>query len=777
MSTSSASVPASTELDDHLSPHPLLNTDLEEESLTTTLLPPSCAHSSPPPSSAQSVWSCRLCVLLALLLLSAVALSALLTAAALGQPLALRQRPQLRSSGASPICVSPFPPSDYVGSAPLVEHWRLCPLPHSFPARSPSAPPLSANPTASLSSITSAYPRIFLLDPSRAVVYVIAVYEAGYDAGKGRWTAVCIVYQVDAVDGDWRFSGEVEALPMVDSAFLHSVARFLVCSDSVTGISSPAEMTLSYHFVHLHCPFAGRPHAPQHQLQYSQQQASSAHNLSSLSSYPQRAELRFHHPLFAAAQLSASNGWQMKPVVEQLHRLTELMRKDGTEEDWLQLQTLPRFPPPSTLSLNVCLACVPPVDVTHCTAPLLNDRYVDQVHSQIQYHTALGVQRFVVYDRWGEYEEVLSPYIQSGLVEYIPVPLPFRNALEANAVPNSNEFFHWRNYFDQETALEACRLRNVGSTSWLLYKDFDEWITFPRNSSFIRENRVARCFSADWRPSPPALQRVTGSEKYVHVTVAVPAPQAGNRSESVFDKPTSLYSHYTHNSTEIFMLKHQSDGGLYREHECASPLLAYLTAVTDVRLLQQVTHVPFSALPTAHRSTDGLLPAALPCDSTADGTTILLSQHLKEAYRWQWIGVCDVNMIGPEETDFSGRAGSANSSITRPSLMLDRWLQQAPFSPRRQQRQKLKWFARPTVGTLFNHFVADMDRIHRAGPGFSQEAIRQNSPDMRPCDEVHFKHFKNFPTVRESVDPNASYEVDKQLAEYHHRLIDTAEQR
>ncbi len=80
----------------------------------------------------------------------------------------------------------------------------------------------------------------------------------------------------------------------------------------------------------------------------------------------------------------------------------------------------------------------------------------------IEYHHLLGVSRFYLYNNnsTDNYQEVLQPYIETGLVQLTEWPTPFRG-----------DFPH-----DQETAYNDCIAKVRDKTRWLAIIDIDEFI-------------------------------------------------------------------------------------------------------------------------------------------------------------------------------------------------------------------------------------------------------------------------------------------------------------
>jgi hypothetical protein len=88
----------------------------------------------------------------------------------------------------------------------------------------------------------------------------------------------------------------------------------------------------------------------------------------------------------------------------------------------------------------------------------------------IEYHRLLGVEHFYLYnnDSTDEYLEVLTPYIEEGLVELIPWNLGSAPWID----PGEN--WHWVGY--QLSAFNDCMSRAKGIAKWVAIIDVDEFI-------------------------------------------------------------------------------------------------------------------------------------------------------------------------------------------------------------------------------------------------------------------------------------------------------------
>ncbi|KAJ3175813.1 hypothetical protein HDU85_001239, partial [Gaertneriomyces sp. JEL0708] len=480
--------------------------------------------------------------------------------------------PIIQSSNPYQCSSQPFPPSPWIDRAPLIEHWRMCPLAHRYPylhgpvkrvngtiARAPKAPrfdyPDISRPAWDTEHqwADPAYPRIFLIDPMsqfdrkavKPLAYALFVTETVYDAKPGYWTSIATIQSVNLTNGDLIPGGYVQGgHPMPNIDYLQTIVNQITCSDTISMSRQPVEVEYSYFYIRLHCPFASRPETPASIAKGQYESSRSAQ--SSSNSWAQTADnydastmieghrfaamnqLRFYHPLFITARPMGglSSTWDMQPVNQALADIYQL-RKNGTispNPDWLTVAADGLLSPASHLAIPLCMSCVPRVDVTLCSAPMLNDAHVNDLHAHIQYHVALGVQKFVIYDRNAVYGDVVRPYVESGLVEYVPFPLPWRNTV-TRQLWKLQAHLHAS---DQTTALESCRLRSVGVSKWIVYKDFDEWLTFPSNGSFINQQRTARCYSAEWRETTDSMKRATGAQRYVHMNVGI--EQAGRES-------------------------------------------------------------------------------------------------------------------------------------------------------------------------------------------------------------------------------------------------------
>ena len=170
------------------------------------------------------------------------------------------------------------------------------------------------------------------------------------------------------------------------------------------------------------------------------------------------------------------------------------------------------------------------------------------------------------------------------------------------------------------------------------------------------------------------------------------------------------------------------------------PLLAYVTAVTDIRVLQDVSvaQLPDSQLRlpllTADRkATRHALQSALPSRNEI---------HLNHMETWMlaWIGICAKEVMQRDDDPSSSGLDSGNAS-----LMLERFrwsvLQSNnDISPGWQT----KWFARPgsDVGGLWVHGRFDQETVRRLAP---EEYWRFDPLYRRPCTEIRYLHCREHP--------------------------------
>ncbi|CAF1576908.1 unnamed protein product, partial [Didymodactylos carnosus] len=106
----------------------------------------------------------------------------------------------------------------------------------------------------------------------------------------------------------------------------------------------------------------------------------------------------------------------------------------------------------ASLNIKICPGRRTIYNFVSCIKSLVETEYQilkQLIVDHIQYHAYIGVDKFFIGDRTGEYEPILRPYIKTGLVEYIYAP-------------------------------EICRLRHMYSAKWQGIYDWDEFMVFPQ---------------------------------------------------------------------------------------------------------------------------------------------------------------------------------------------------------------------------------------------------------------------------------------------------------
>lgn len=94
----------------------------------------------------------------------------------------------------------------------------------------------------------------------------------------------------------------------------------------------------------------------------------------------------------------------------------------------------------------------------------------------IEWHLSKGVEKFYIYDNESTdgTKDILEPYIQRGIVEYI----------------------HWPGYRRQLAAYDDCLLRHRYSTRWIAFIDLDEFIVPVQDTSIPEFLKRFEAFSA-----------------------------------------------------------------------------------------------------------------------------------------------------------------------------------------------------------------------------------------------------------------------------------------
>ena len=324
---------------------------------------------------------------------------------------------------------------------------------------------------------------------------------------------------------------------------------------------------------------------------------------------------------------------------------------------------------------------------------------------------------------------------------------------------------------DQNLALEVCHMRQLQTAEWFVYKvqqriynrpnssltgtksawtdtphvficmlqDLDEYLSFPPDRSFVSTNHLAQCMTAQWVAHDPLVRNATGESSGLVVQLRPPQPVDATTVE--------LYEYFQPATAAALRNRHlASPGSTYSTtiFPCPSPLLAYLTAVSDLRNLQVVTRAPSPDAPLSFQTADHLLPLLLPEWSTSvagewKGAGGDLQIRLRDVPRWmlQWVGLCEQTMVGPEEP----AAGDGQSA-----LMIDRWLLSWAHEAL-HGFQWNKWISKPNVeGGMWVHGHTNQRAVDES----SGQMDGYGSFNKRPCDEIRYLHYKNFPKQRDS---------------------------
>lgn len=117
------------------------------------------------------------------------------------------------------------------------------------------------------------------------------------------------------------------------------------------------------------------------------------------------------------------------------------------------------------IPLHMCPLDLPRRGLSICTGPVYNLSSLS-ILSWVEYHRMLGVEHIYLYDRKGQYEELLGPLISQDAVTVIPWSA---HCGEETCHESQGK------YFDQYGALNSCLMRYGPASRWIAHTDVDEY--------------------------------------------------------------------------------------------------------------------------------------------------------------------------------------------------------------------------------------------------------------------------------------------------------------
>jgi hypothetical protein len=120
---------------------------------------------------------------------------------------------------------------------------------------------------------------------------------------------------------------------------------------------------------------------------------------------------------------------------------------------------------------------IPRYNIIHCFSSFYGLDYYHHILSFLSHHLFLGIEKFIFYDRTGEYYPLLKSLIDRNIVEYY-------------LFPHSNNW-NWSPFYDQLLLVESCRFMYFNHANWITIHDIDEFLVIqgPKHAMEIEQKR------------------------------------------------------------------------------------------------------------------------------------------------------------------------------------------------------------------------------------------------------------------------------------------------
>jgi hypothetical protein len=175
----------------------------------------------------------------------------------------------------------------------------------------------------------------------------------------------------------------------------------------------------------------------------------------------------------------------------------------------------------------------------------------------IEYHLLVGVEKFYIYDNdsTDNLKEILKPYIEDGIVEYIYFPSA---GIAKNTYVNKSEEEKQRIWWCKKVQLKMCEdavLRYKNESYWMAFIDIDEFIvplstdTIP---DFLKNFEDVYSVEINWlnygssgkikQGNEPVIERFKDHSNYEYIH---------NRGTKTIINPRAIVKLYVHNARVI----------------------------------------------------------------------------------------------------------------------------------------------------------------------------------------------------------------------------------
>jgi hypothetical protein len=135
------------------------------------------------------------------------------------------------------------------------------------------------------------------------------------------------------------------------------------------------------------------------------------------------------------------------------------------------------FPVLFSLDLPIKAEIKEKINIALCIPTLHSDSQLPHFINYLFHHSYIGVEKFVIFDRWGHYKQLVEPLVKADLVEYyLFTPLTR---------------WQWQPSYDRFLLAESCRFMYGRHAKWISIHDIDEYLVIQPPVHAIKQSETA----------------------------------------------------------------------------------------------------------------------------------------------------------------------------------------------------------------------------------------------------------------------------------------------